>query len=216
MKTENFDRFSLKLFIFLLLASQLCVCIKAELKGVDVFGKEISQEKIITKLPITIKDCQEVIYINAEYIPDLKDYRIKKDAFFNINIGRISMFETKDPKSLVHSISLSNLKYMPQLLVGAKMCIEIDSQGITANMTICLPSISLAQNLLNAIQTYEKCREGDNLVSISEEVAQQINRDCNLDAINQKDKPKLELNNPGLNLRKAISQKILDSSVPGS
>lgn len=217
MKTENFDHFTLKMFVFLLLATQFCICIKASLKGVDAFGKEIGADKIITKLPINIKDCQEVVYISANYIPDLTDYRIKKEAFFNLNVSRISMFESKDPKSLVHSIQFTSLKHQPQLMLGAKMCVEIDSQGVTANMTICLPSVNLAKNLLNAIQTFEKCREGDNLISISAEVANQINKDCNLD-VNKQQGEKLnpELSNPNLNLRKAITQNLLNSNVPGS
>ena len=130
---------------------------------------------------LNITKCDESIKFKAAYITDLSDYRHRENAFYVIDVYRISMFAKEDPSSLIHSVLLSTIKRVPQELKGAENCIEVDGGSVTAEITICLGSktttstIDTIENqILDQIKKFESCRTGDSLIPQSPKIDAEV------------------------------------------
>lgn len=168
-------------------------------KIIDALGIQNKNVFYHSKFPYDVKKCDDMIEFEAEYIVDLTDYRIKKSAFFNLNIYRISMFESKNPKHLIHSILLSSMTVVPQPLLGAKNCISVDSGHFTAEMTICLKSEKDMKNIIDQISKFDRCRAGDNLIQMPPETKKKLEKLCkeqNDQEVGVKDPSKKKANIP--------------------
>lgn len=139
----------------------------------------IEAKNTLVRHDLEVKKCDDVIEFEAEYIFDLTDFRRKKKAFFSINVYRISMFEDKSVDKLIHSVLLSSITQVPQILLGGKGCISIDSGSVTAQMTICMGTKLKAQKILDQLQKFDRCRAGDNLVVIPPAQMEELQKICN-------------------------------------
>ena len=192
MKNQNFSVFFLACFTLFIL-SVFIVQTTTKKLNVNFSNKfELRKSKIIDGLgnfnksvliqktfPFNVKKCEDMIEFEAEYIVDLNDYRVKNKAFFNLNIYRISMFESKNPTKLIHSVLLSSMTKVPQPLIGAKNCLSIDSGNYTAEMSVCLTSEERMKNIIEQIKKFDRCRAGDNLVEVPKEKIEELKNICN-------------------------------------
>jgi hypothetical protein len=88
------------------------------------------------------------------------------------------MFKSKDANALIHSVNFPSLKQEVLPLKGARGCLSIDGGAVTADVTICFKSETDSANLLNAINAFAKCRQGENLVEVSEETLKTLQKSC--------------------------------------
>jgi len=133
---------------------------------------------IITASPFKVKECNQILMFDAEYIEDLRDYRKRKPAFFTINVLSVHMFKTRDANNLIHSVNFPTIKRDVEPLKGAKGCLSVEGGDSSADLTICFKSDADSENLLNAIKNFKKCRQGENLVEVSEETLKALNKQC--------------------------------------
>lgn len=143
---------------------------------IDPIGIEVKNSLLAENFEIT--KCDDRLEFEAEYITDLTDYKLRKKAFYSINLLQLSVFENKNPSNLIHSILLSSITKMPSLLQGAKGCITVDGGNVSAEITICLGSQKKAEQLINQLSKFEKCRSGDNLVAIPPEQMEELMKAC--------------------------------------
>jgi len=132
-------------------------------------GVKITQPSgplVVTDPPYAITECNQMLMFSADYIVDLKDFRLRKTAFYMVNVYSIFMFQTKNANSLIHSVNFAQMQKPVEPLKGGKGCIIIDSGKATADMTICFKSPADTNSILSAFDSFNKCRLGDNLVPI--------------------------------------------------
>lgn len=156
--------------------------------GIDGLGTSVMEKGVkdaatknslvITKPPFKVTECNQILMFDAEYIVDLRDYRIRKPAFFSINVLNAFVFEKKDATKLIHSSSFTQSKRLTGPLKGARGCIAIDGGKVNSDITICFKNEKDTDDLLRAIRSFSKCRMGDNLVPISPEKIKKIAQAC--------------------------------------
>lgn len=166
--------------------------------GIDGIGtsvnpkgkKEVKKDNtpiVITAPPFKVVECNQILMFNAEYINDMKDFRKRKPAFFTINVLSAYIFESKDANKLIHSSNFTQTSRLTGPLKGARGCIAIDGGKVNADITICFKDEKHAGNLLDAIESFAKCRMGDNLVPIPADQIKKLARACG--KVTEKEKP---------------------------
>jgi hypothetical protein len=149
--------------------------------NINALGHKVNTSKVLTKFPVTIKSCDEILIFPASFIADLNDYRKREEGFFSVSAYTINMYRDKDANQLINSIDFGNMKIKPSLLTGAKGCVL--AKGVDANkdITICFSDKALTENLLQAVNTFHSCRRGDNLQPIPKELIKQLIQQCGND-----------------------------------
>jgi len=137
-----------------------------------------SEPIVLNKSPYKVTQCNQILFFEAEYITDLKDYRLRKKAFYSINVLSIYLFEKKDATKLIHSSNFTQVSRLSQPLKGARGCIAVDGGPINADITICFKDEKKTNEILTAIRQFAKCRMGDNLVPISADKIAKLAKAC--------------------------------------
>jgi hypothetical protein len=145
--------------------------------NINALGHIVKKETVLTKFPMTIKNCDEVAIFQAQYITDMNDYREKADGWFSLSAYTVNLYQKKDANHLIHSVDLGNLKQQPSYLTGAKGCIQIEG-GAGPDITICFSDDATAENLMSVIKTFYSCRRGDNLKPIPKEILKNLVQVC--------------------------------------
>jgi hypothetical protein len=99
----------------------------------------------------------------AERIKDLDDFKSREPAFFTISAYMINMFDKKDAGKLSESINISHIKTLPQILQGAKNCLNFQDSFTFREITVCLKSEDSVSQIEIAFQNFMKCRLGNDL-----------------------------------------------------
>jgi hypothetical protein len=173
---------------------------KSNLKNkddIDALGYSVRNNLTFKTFPFDVKTCDVKIQFPAEYITNLTDYRYKTKVYYHITVHRISMFQYTDPTVLIHSVLLSNLKTLPGPLHGARNCLSIDAGSVTAEITMCFDSKAKMQNILDQLVKFDRCRSGDNLTVMSDEMKAKLQKMCD----EQNDK-KIQVKDPSLKIYK--------------
>jgi len=168
-------------------------------KTENSLGHSVKRDSILTKFPMKVKSCDQIAIFQAKYITDFADYRSRADGWYTVSAYSINLYKDKDANKLIHSVMISNLKTKPQHLKGAKGCISVDGGNISADITVCFDSKNTADNLLNVINSFYKCRRGDNLQPIPKKLVRQLLQLCgkNGKALYNKDKKDFIMNSKG-------------------
>ena len=133
---------------------------------------------VLNKSPYKITQCNQILFFEAEYIIDLKDYRQRKKAFYSVNVLNVFLFESKDATKLIHSSNFTQSQRLTQPLKGARGCIAVDGGPVNADITICFKDEKKTNEILTAIRQFAKCRMGDNLVPIDPAKIKKLARAC--------------------------------------
>jgi len=104
--------------------------------------------------------------------------QLRKDGFFTLTAYYVNQFLDKDAKKLDESVLLTESKRIPQHLKGARGCIYVDGGPHRNDIAMCLGSKAKAQNILNVLNDFERCRLGDNLQPIPKAVLRKLIRTC--------------------------------------
>ena len=116
----------------------------------------------ISKPPWNIKSCDQVIQIQAETLPNKKDYTQRTAGFFTLSMYMVNSFASRVSNALLESLNLENI-YEPIQINGALGCLDFIDNIINRRLTICLPNEDLMANLKDAFFRLKRCRNGDNL-----------------------------------------------------
>ena len=141
-------------------------------------GLKVDKSMVLQSFPFKVTRCDQIVLFKAKYISDMGDYRFRKDGFFTITAYYVNQFLNKDAKKLDESILLTESKRIPQHLKGARGCIYVDGGPHRNDIAMCLGSKAKAQNILNVLNDFERCRLGDNLQPIPKEVLRKLIRTC--------------------------------------
>jgi len=141
-------------------------------------GLKVDKSMVLDAFPFKVTRCDQIVLFKAKYIHDMGDYRFRKDGFFTLTAYYVNQFLDKDAKKLDESILLTESKRIPQHLKGARGCIYVDGGPHRNDIAICLGSKVKAQNILNVLNDFERCRLGDNLQPIPKAVLQKLIRTC--------------------------------------
>jgi hypothetical protein len=144
--------------------------------NINGLGHVVKKKSLLTKFPMTVKSCDEIAIFQAKYITDLKDYKLRADGWFSISAYTANIYKDKDANQLIQSVDISNLKTQPHHLMGARGCIILPG-GIT-DMTICMGDKGMADNLLIVIDSFYRCRRGDNLEVIPDDLIKKLIKYC--------------------------------------
>lgn len=155
-------------------------------EGVDGLGANADIGKssgapipiIVNGSPFKIIQCNQIVMFEAEYIENLKDYRKKVQGFFMANVYSVHLFKEKNAETLIHTVNYSQMEKIISPLKGAKGCLILDGGKVSADLTICFKSESDTLFLMEAFNTFAKCRKGDNLVEISPEQLKELSKSC--------------------------------------
>jgi len=165
-------------------------------KTENSLGHMVKRNSILKTFPMKVKSCDQVAIFQAKYITNFADYRERADGWYAVSAYSINLYKDKDANQLIHSVMISNLKTKPQHLKGAKGCINIDAGNISADITVCFESKSTAENLLKVLDSFYRCRMGDNLQPLPKSLIRELLQLCgkNGKALYNKDKKDFKLN----------------------
>jgi hypothetical protein len=155
--------------------------------NINGLGHLVKKKSLLTKFPMTVKSCDEIAIFQAKYITDLKDYKLRADGWFSVSAYTVNIYKDKDANQLIQSVDVSNFKTTPHDLMGARGCIIIEA-GTATDMTICMGDKSITANLLNVIDSFYRCRRGDNLEVIPDDLIKKLIKYCS--AIKKANTPK--------------------------
>lgn len=133
---------------------------------------------IVDKSPYKVTQCNQILMFNADYVTDLRDYRKRKQGFFIMNVLTIFLFDSKDAEKLIHSSNFNQMHNMVQPLRGARGCLDFDGGKVTADITVCFKNEADTQGILDSVNSFQRCRNGDNLIPISADKIKQIAQSC--------------------------------------
>lgn len=135
---------------------------------------------VVDKSPYKVDQCNQLVMFNADYISDLRDYRKRKQGFFIITALSIFLYDSKDAEKLIHVSNFNQMKNVVQPLRGARGCLDFDGGKATADITVCMKSEADTQAILDAVNKFQRCRNGDNLIPIPPEKIKAISKACNI------------------------------------
>ena len=141
-------------------------------------GLKVDKSMVLDSFPFKVTRCDQIVMFPAKYISDMGDYRFRKDGFFSLTAYYVNQFREKDAKKLDESILLTESKNVALHLKGARGCIYIDGGKFRNDIAICLANKVQAQNILNVMNEFERCRLGDNLQPIPIDLIRKLIRAC--------------------------------------
>ena len=141
-------------------------------------GLKVDKSSVLDSFPFKVERCDQIVLFPAKFISDMGDYRFRKDGFFSLTAYYVNQFREKDAKKLDESILLTESKSTAQHLKGARGCIYINGGKFRNDIAICLKNKKLAQNILNVMNEFERCRLGDNLQPIPIDLIRRLIREC--------------------------------------
>ena len=139
-------------------------------------GLKVQKSIVLENSPFKITRCDQIVLFKAQYISDMGDYRLRKDGFFSITAYYVNQFKDRDAKKLDESILLTESKNQAQHLKGARGCVYIDGGNFRNDIAICLDNKSSAKNILTVLDSFARCRMGDNLQPISLDLIRKLMR----------------------------------------
>ncbi len=155
----------------------------------------------ISQAPYVVKSCDQVLLIPVQRIVDFNDYCKKQDGFFTMSVYMVNLFEAKDSNKLLESITLDKITTVPRTLAGAPGCIDFLSGN--KRIAVCLKGDELVQQVIQAYQSFLRCRMGDNLKVMS---MQEMMKVVMMSACGAKN-----LTNPGVTALPGANSTILPS-----
>jgi len=115
---------------------------------------------ILTKFPVHISRCDQIVTFNGSFIPNLREYRGRANATFVLTAHYAHM-KKLGTEQLLRSILLSETKIMPHKLRGSGNCLIIFSkQGGDFSIPICLENRQQVENILTVLKNFSDCRGG--------------------------------------------------------
>lgn len=136
------------------------------------------QNLVVDKFPWKISQCNQIVMFDAQYIDNLQDFRKKTNAFFTISIYEVSIFKERDAKSLIHLVPWDQTTFLTRKLRGGKGCLILDGGSASADVTMCFKKQQEAESILNTIEDFRRCRNGDNLVAIPPGLMKDLVKQC--------------------------------------
>ncbi len=130
----------------------------------------------LTAFPYKVKACDQIILVKGEMIKNFTNYCQKSPSYFTMSIYMVNVFSAEQPDKLINSITLDRLSKVPSLLAGVPNC--IDFQGSNSRIAVCFDSDATVQKLLEAYNSFLRCRMGDNLQAMSTNQMWKIINDC--------------------------------------
>lgn len=113
--------------------------------------------------PYIVKDCDQVLMINAQRISNIDDYTSRTPAFFTMSAYLINMFDKNDTNTLIHSINIGHIKVVPDVLPGSSTCIDYADDASGNHIQMCLPDLLIVQQIKDAYDQFMKCRMGGSM-----------------------------------------------------
>ncbi len=130
-----------------------------------------SKDIVLTKPPFSVSRCDQVITFPGKFIPNLVEYRARKEGFFTITAHYCNLFAKDNPSNLLRTILLSETNIMPQEIMGSGGCIMVYSRlGGNHNIPICLDNHDNTVNILETLKTFAECRGGIGINNATEKV----------------------------------------------
>lgn len=133
---------------------------KAKVVYINSLGHEVEVPMIVDKAPFKLDRCDQIVALDAEFIPDLEDFTKRQKAYFTITAYHLNRFETKDIAKLEQSLLFTNSRVKPSEPQGAENCLIIDGGDYEKSLLLCLKNREEFDNIKNLLETYEDCRAG--------------------------------------------------------
>ena len=147
-------------------------------KHTNSIGLKVNKNVLLNKWPFMISRCDQLVLFKAKYISDMGDYRFRKDGFFTISAYYVNQFRDKDAKKLDQSVLLTESTRRASHLRGARGCVVVNGGRHRQDIAMCLANKKQANNILQVLREFEKCRMGDDLQPISAAMIRKLIKAC--------------------------------------
>jgi hypothetical protein len=127
----------------------------------------------ITSLPNKVVQCDQVILIPVKRLTNFSNYCEQSDAFFTMSAYIINLFDSPSADQLLESIMLDKLKGYPTQVPGAPYCLDFSNKK-DVRLGICFGSKEKTKSIVDAFNSFMRCRLGDNLKDLSKQKLREL------------------------------------------
>lgn len=127
---------------------------------INALGHEVESPMIVDKAPYKLDRCDQIVALEAEYVPDLQDFTQRKKAYFTITAYHLNRFESKDIAKLDQSLLFSNSRVKPTEPQGAESCLLMDGGDYEKALLLCLKDKEEFDNIRSLLDILQDCRAG--------------------------------------------------------
>jgi hypothetical protein len=115
---------------------------------------------IIDKAPYELERCDQIVAMNAEYIPNVDDFTKRAQGFFTLTAYHLNRFENHDAASLERAILWADQRIPPSEPQGAENCLLIDGGIYEKPLMVCFKTRDEFNVFKDLIGLFEDCRSG--------------------------------------------------------
>jgi hypothetical protein len=144
--------------------------------NINALGMEVNQP-IIESPPYKIMRCDQVVFIKGSRLHDYNDYTDRKDAFFEIGIYVINIFNSFAKDKLIDTIHNTHIMDVPMIIPGTGNCLDIFDKNINKRFSMCLENSEIINDIQKVFFDFIRCRKGDNLQKSAKEFIEQCQKE---------------------------------------
>jgi len=149
--------------------------------NINVVGEKVDKTVTLDQFPFKISRCDQIVLFPCAFINNDDDYRVRKPGFAAITTYYTNLYADKDGQKLIQHVLHAQMPSLPSTLSGAEGCIRVSGDKGQKTMSICVPTKTNAENLLDVYKDFARCRLGDNLTPISAKHLKMLMALCNID-----------------------------------
>ena len=110
----------------------------------------------ITKPPYKIERCDQIVALPGKRLPRINDFATRVEAFFDIGMYIINMYEKNDAANLIQSIDTQQLEAVPEVIKGTATCLYIADKksNLRKSFAMCLNDKETVINIQEVIGNF--------------------------------------------------------------
>lgn len=138
-------------------------CANGALTTTNALGLLGASTLAITAPPYTVNRCDQVIIINGQEIPDIRDFSKKNPAVFTLSLYMLNLFSTMSANDLIDSMLIEDMTDVPDTLFGEPRCIEFKNTKKLQRIVMCVNNKREVKQIIDSYMNFMKCRIGNSL-----------------------------------------------------
>lgn len=135
----------------------------ANKKESNSLGKKDEKGQILNP-PYEIEKCGQIVAFPGKRLLTYDDVINRVDAYFDIGIYIINMYEKDSAETLIQSIETQTLEGIPEIIQGSGSCLKIEDKksNIRKSFSMCLPDKETAKQIQNIFNEFlYNCNQPD-------------------------------------------------------
>ena len=133
-----------------------CV-IKGKHNSTNVVGIVGEPDFAVTRFPYLLDSCDQVVLLHG-FMVQSENFFNSTPAYLSLSAYMVNLFEKKNSKNLIKSITLDKILEIPKIIKGAPLCTSFKSKDDEINF--CLKSSHHIENIITDFKEFIACRKG--------------------------------------------------------